>query len=133
MINNHNIILYDGLCFYCNSFILQILKNDNGYFKVVDQNSVNFNDYIIKYSLENNSETIYFIDSYGSIYEKSDAIIKILNNCNYKYKSIGFFLALIPKTIRDFFYVKFSKNRHNYFKTNNCVIPSKEIINRTLN
>lgn len=126
-----NIILYDGNCFYCNKFILGVIKNDKGIFNIIDQNNNYFKIFKNKFSIIDNEETIYYIDTNEIIYKKSDAILKIYEKCSIEYKIIAFFLILVPKFIRDYFYKLFSKNRNSLFKNNTCIIPTKEILNRT--
>ncbi|WP_396191510.1 thiol-disulfide oxidoreductase DCC family protein [Flavobacterium sp.] len=129
---NDNIIIYDGDCFLCNSFIDRVIKNDNNLFKIIDQRSKLYVAYKSKYLLSSTFDTIYFLKDDILLYEKSDAIIQILLRCKSKYRFIAKLIQLIPKQVRDFLYLKVSKNRFLFGKKDSCAIPNSNIINRTL-
>ena len=129
---NDNIIIYDGDCFLCNSFIDRVIKNDNNLFKIIDQRSKLYIAYKSKYLLSSTFDTIYFLKDDILLYEKSDAIIQILLRCKSKYRFIAKLIQLIPKQVRDFLYLKVSKNRFLFGKKDSCAIPNSNIINRTL-
>jgi predicted DCC family thiol-disulfide oxidoreductase YuxK len=126
-----NIIIYDGNCFLCNNFIQRIINNDNNLFKIIDQRSDSYIKYKNKFFLSSTFETIYFLKDDTCFYEKSDAIIQILLKCN-KYRFIGIVVQLIPKQLRDFLYLKVSKNRLIFGKKGTCSIPNSNILKRII-
>ena len=127
-----NIIIYDGDCFLCNNFIQRIINNDNNLFKIIDQRSDSYIKYKNKFFLSSTFETIYFLKDDTCFYEKSDAIIQILLKCNNKYRFIGIVVQLFPKQVRDFLYIKVSKNRFIFGKKKTCSIPNSNILKRTI-
>ena len=87
---SNDIIIFDGDCFFCNKFILTILNNDNGKFKIVDQWHSKFNDLLKRHSLSKHKETIYYIKNESIVSDKSDAVINILKKCKPAYKKYRF-------------------------------------------
>ncbi|WP_268893750.1 thiol-disulfide oxidoreductase DCC family protein [Paenibacillus puerhi] len=44
-----------------------------------------------------------------------------------------YLLVVVPKPIRDYFYIYFSKNRYKWFgKSENCTLPTPELGKRFL-
>ena len=125
-----SLILYDGECFLCNSFINYIIENDNSYFLFIDQRSEKFLSYQKKFNLSNDLNTIYLIEN-EKIYSKSEAIKLILKKCGFLGKLISFTLNALPNFISNYVYECISKNRLFFFKRK-CIIPNKNINSRTI-
>lgn len=125
-----NLILYDGECFLCNSFINYVINNDNSYFLFIDQRSKEFTYYQKKFKLNNDLNTIYLIEN-ERVYSKSKAIQLILKKCGALGKLISFLLYVSPNFISNYIYKLISKNRFFLFKRK-CIIPNKKINSRTL-
>ena len=123
---NTSIIIFDGDCAFCNKFIQQIVTHDNNFFKIIDRNSELFETAKIKFHLKpaTSNETIYLIEN-NKVFEKSTAIIHILEKCGTVLSIVSILLSLIPRFIRDFFYTLISKIRRKIFKKTFCSIQYK--------
>jgi predicted DCC family thiol-disulfide oxidoreductase YuxK len=124
------IILFDGECFLCNSFINYVIDNDNSNFYFLDQRSQKFSFYQKKFKLKNNLNTIYLIEG-NEVYSRSKAIKLILKRCGILGYVIFLFLQALPKFVSDYVYKLISKNRFFIFKKK-CAIPNKKINSRTI-
>jgi len=136
MIINENklIILFDGVCNLCNSSVQFIIKRDKKKrFLFTSLQSDASRDILLQFQLKNSElDSILLIEN-GKIYQKSDAILKIVRHLDGLWKmSYGF--IIIPKFIRDFVYIIIAKNRYRWFgKREVCMIPTKELQMRFLN
>jgi predicted DCC family thiol-disulfide oxidoreductase YuxK len=129
-----NIVLFDGLCNFCNSTVLQIIKYDKRNHLKFSSLQSDFGKKISKlYKMDQNDlSTIIFIKNEKEVYKESTAVIEIIKLLEGKPK-IFLIIKIIPRTIRDFFYQIISKNRYKLFgKRESCMIPTAEIRNKFL-
>lgn len=128
----NRIILFDGECNFCNKTVQFIIKRDpKGYFKFASLQSDIGKKLLKKFNAQQDLDSLFLLEK-DRFYYKSSAVLRICKKLKGVYK-IGYFLLVIPKPIRDYFYSIFSKNRYKWFgKSNNCVIPSPEMRNRFL-
>ncbi len=125
--NNRMIVLFDGVCNFCNYWVNFLLKRDKkNIFLFAALQSESGQKLLRKFNLSTTDfDTFILID--GKIYQtKSDAVISIAKNLSGfpKLVVIGKFL---PKFIRDYMYDLIAKNRYKIFgKRESCRIPSLE-------
>ena len=122
-----NIVFYDGVCNFCNGFVVFLLKyerRDNMSFCSLqsDFSKLFLKDFNVK--VNQNHETIFYYSN-GRLYKRSEAIRKIALNLKLPFLAVSYFLAITPKFIRDYFYKFFAKKRYKWFgKKEECHIPS---------
>ncbi|MEY2923048.1 MAG: hypothetical protein RL108_1674 [Bacteroidota bacterium] len=129
-----NIVLFDGVCNFCNATVLQIIKHDKqNKIKFASQQSTIGKQLLSENSVANSHlETLFFISQENKIYSESDAVFEIIKLLN-GWPKIILVLKIIPKFIRDFVYRIIAKNRYKWFgKTENCSVPSQEIKDKFL-
>lgn len=132
--NNRMIVLFDGVCNFCNYWVNFLLKRDKkNIFHFAALQSESGQELLKKFSLSTTDfDTFILID--GESYQtKSDAVISIAKNLPGfpRLLVIGKFL---PKIIRDFVYDLIAKNRYKIFgKRDNCRIPTTEEKEKFLN
>ncbi len=130
---NNSIILFDGVCNLCNNSVHFIIKRDKKKrFLFTSLQSDAARDILLQFQLKNSEmDSIIFIEN-GKIYQKSDAILKIVKHLNGIWK-ISYGFIIIPKFIRDYVYIIIAKNRYRWFgKREVCMIPTKELQMRFL-
>ncbi len=130
---NNSIILFDGVCNLCNNSVHFIIKRDKKKrFLFTSLQSDAARDILLQFQLKNSEmDSILFIEN-GKIYQKSDAILKIVKHLNGMWK-ISYGFIIIPKFIRDYVYIIIAKNRYRWFgKREVCMIPTKELQMRFL-
>jgi predicted DCC family thiol-disulfide oxidoreductase YuxK len=123
------IVLFDGVCNFCNQWVVFILKRN----KTIHFASLQspFGQSITKNldSKLQNLDTMILIH-HSKIYTQSDASIRTLAAIGIWYKIIYVFL-IIPKPIRDFGYMLIAKNRYKWWgKKSSCMIPTPDIASR---
>ena len=118
------IVLFDGVCNYCNDKINFIIKNDKkDVFRFVTLQSET-GQKIIKYlGIDNSIDSIilyaYFI--------KSEAVFRIIKHLSSAVKLLLVF-NFIPTSIKNVFYDLIAKNRYNWYgKKESCMIPTDDV------
>jgi predicted DCC family thiol-disulfide oxidoreductase YuxK len=123
----HAIILFDGVCNFCNGAVQFIIKRDpEGYFRFASQQSEIGQKLIHQYDLDReNNDSIFLIED-GRAYTHSTAAIRIARNLKGFWKAFYYFVY-IPKFLRDFGYDLIAKYRYRIFgKRETCMIPRPE-------
>ena len=123
------LILFDGICNFCNKSILMIIKHDTKDKFVFASLQSDIGKEITNY-LGIDISTIDSIILYKpsiAYYIKSTAAIKIMNQFNGLWKT-SCFLWIFPEFIRNKVYDFIAKNRYKWFgKKEACMIPTIEI------
>lgn len=127
------IIIFDGVCNFCNSSVIFIIKRDpNSHFLFTPLQSNSAKELIIKYKVNNYSIGSIILIKDDKYFLKSDAIFEIIKELTgywYLFKVC----KIIPLFIRDFFYNLISKNRYRFFgKKDSCMILTKDLQKRFL-
>lgn len=125
------IILFDGVCNYCNAKINFIIKHDNkDVFRFVALQSDKGKE-IIKYlGISNTMDSIVLYEPGVAYYIKSQAIFSILKELNTGYQWV-LLLNFIPNSIKDLVYDYIARNRYKWYgKKEACMIPTEEITNK---
>lgn len=127
------IILFDGVCNFCNRTINIILKYDkDAYFQFAPSQSIAAMGIMQEFGLEENAIASVILIDNEKVYTKTDAVIQIANRLSC-WPSLFRFLKFIPKPIRDFAYDLIAKNRYALFgKRASCRIPDASIRHRFL-
>uniref|UniRef100_A0A7V2ZIY3 Thiol-disulfide oxidoreductase DCC family protein n=1 Tax=Ignavibacterium album TaxID=591197 RepID=A0A7V2ZIY3_9BACT len=124
---NNKIILFDGVCNFCNYWVNFIIRRDNNdIFNFAALQSKAGQELLKKFKLPTNEfDTFILIE--GEVYfTKSDAAIIISQSLKGwpKILSVG---KILPKKFRDLLYDIIAKNRYKIFgKKDYCRIPSEE-------
>ncbi|HET6244208.1 MAG: thiol-disulfide oxidoreductase DCC family protein [Bacteroidetes bacterium] len=127
------VILYDGVCNFCNAIVTFIIKHDKEkkfLFAPIQSKQA-------RLLLRNlgepfaNLKTVYLVDS-GQIYKKSGAVFKIVQKLHYPWKLLSLFKVL-PLGFTDYLYSLIAKNRYHWFgKTNEIIKPNEKVKERFL-
>lgn len=129
----HPIILFDGVCNFCNFWVNLLIKQDKRkIFKFAALQTDAAQKVCEKKNIDLNSveSIILIIDE--KVYYKSEAVLKIAGYLGAIWKLTFIFYAL-PVKIRDALYDLIAQNRYIIFgKRNSCRIPSKSEMERFL-
>lgn len=124
-----HIILFDGICNFCNASVQFIIKRDpNAHFKFATLQSDVANDILSTYISEPSTITAdpnsFILISNGKIHTKSTASLHVMKHLSGVWPLLFIFI-IIPKPIRDYFYTLFAKNRYRLFgKRDTCILPN---------
>ncbi len=122
------IIYFDGVCNLCNGFVNVLITVDRRakfLFAPIQGTTAKKNN--LEFSeLEEGEQSIVYIDSKNNKYQRSNAVIQILNDLFF----FGFIFQvfkLIPTKVRDWIYSFVAKNRYRIFgKKSSCRLPSSD-------
>jgi predicted DCC family thiol-disulfide oxidoreductase YuxK len=133
--NNDFVLLYDGVCGFCNKSVQTILASDKkGLLKFAPLQS--------KYGLEitdrhhlKDIDSVVFVDKSSGTertYIRSNAALQIAKYLGGWWK-LSLVFYIVPRPIRDFFYDLIAKYRYKFFgKYESCLLPSAEVRSRFL-
>ena len=127
------IILFDGVCNFCNRTVNIILKHDqDAHFQFAPSQSTAGKDILQQFGLEQNGKSSVILIDNEKVYTKTDAVILIATHLK-GWPKLSRLIKFIPKPIRDFAYDLIAKNRYTLFgKRETCRIPDESIRHRFL-
>jgi predicted DCC family thiol-disulfide oxidoreductase YuxK len=127
------IILFDGVCNFCNRSINIILDHDqDAHFQFAPSQSTAGKDILQQFGLEQNGKSSVILIDNEKVYTKTDAVILIATHLK-GWPKLFRLIKFIPKPIRDFAYDLIAKNRYALFgKRETCRIPDESIRHRFL-
>jgi predicted DCC family thiol-disulfide oxidoreductase YuxK len=119
------IILFDGVCNYCNNVVNKIIENDINNLFVFAAIQSEIGQKIINYiGLNPNIDSIVLYQPGQAYFVKSEAALRIFTQLGGKFSLLKI-VYVLPETLRNFAYDYFAKNRYNWYgKTNTCRIPN---------
>jgi len=128
---NSYIILFDGLCGFCDSCVDFVIRNDSRrIFKFVSLQSELGQKLLRHFSLPTDSLDSAVLIENGSAYLFSTASLRIARRLRLGW-SLFFILILVPKPWRDWAYRYFANHRYQWFgRSNSCRIPTPAIRDR---
>ena len=123
------IILFDGVCNFCNDAVLKIIKYDRNHIFLFTSLQSDIGKEITTY-LGIDTEKVDSIVLYEpsiSYDIKSTAALKIMNDFGGLWKITQLFY-IFPEPLRNIIYDFIAKNRYKWFgKKEECMIPTKEV------
>ena len=127
------IILFDGVCNFCNRTINIILKYDKqAYFQFAASQSIAAMGIMQAFKIEHIAIASVILIDNEKVYTKTDAVIQIANRLS-GWPKLFRLLKFIPKPMRDFAYDLIAKNRYALFgKKDDCMIPEPSMRHRFL-
>lgn len=132
--DNSPIILFDGVCNFCNSavnFIIRRNKNANIFFAAMQSQAGQ--KILQQYSLPVNDMQSFVLIENGKAYKQSTAALRICRHLKGLWPLCYGFI-IVPAFIRNAVYNWIAKNRYKWFgKRQQCMIPTPEVKARFLN
>jgi predicted DCC family thiol-disulfide oxidoreductase YuxK len=125
--SNQGVILFDGVCNLCNSFVQKVIAADkNNYFKFASLQSEAGQKLLADNPEFKDLKTIIYLEG-DNLYTRSTAALKISRHLNgfWPLLQVGY---IFPSVARDGIYNFIAKNRYKWFgKKDQCMIPSPEL------
>jgi len=123
------IILFDGVCNFCNSTVLKIIKHDSkGLFVFTSLQSKIGKEITNSLNIDTTKiDSIILFETENNFHIKSNAALRIMHLLGGFWKLTTIF-KILPVSFRDSVYNYIAKNRYKWFgKKDNCMVPSEEI------
>ena len=130
---NKQIILFDGVCNFCNSSINFIIDHDpEKHFKFAALQSEIGQEILRKFDKNTEDFDSVFLLKNNTLYQKSEAALEITKHLSGFWKYLAVF-NIFPTSFLNFFYDIIAKNRYRFFgKADSCRIPTPELRERFL-
>ncbi|MDR9400492.1 MAG: thiol-disulfide oxidoreductase DCC family protein [Psychroflexus sp.] len=122
------IVLFDGICNFCNDSVQRIIKNDQkDRFRFASLQSEIGQELTRERGIDTSQvDSIILIDPGNAYYIKSTAALEIAKRMDGLYPMLQLFLIL-PASVRDWGYDYIAKNRYKWFgKRDECKIPTPD-------
>lgn len=133
MNQTQSIVLFDGVCNFCNGSVNFIIEHDSrNRFKFAPLQSEIAQKLLQQHGLSDpDLDSVVLIED-GTTFVRSTAALKIAQNLDGWWSRFSVFLV-VPVGMRDFFYRLFAKFRYRMFgKTEACLMPTPELRARFL-
>ncbi len=129
---NKQIILFDGVCNLCDSFVQFVLRHDKEKQFVFASLQSSIGQHLLrKHNLENSLKTVVLIND-GVTYLYSDVAMRVGVTLG-GWMKITYLFYLVPKFFRDWIYNWIAANRYRIFgQQDQCIIPDVEWRDRFL-
>jgi len=127
------VILFDGVCNFCNGAVNFVISRDrDGYFKFAALQSAVGEELLDKHRIDKvETDSVVLIED-DKAYLHSSAALRIVRRLPGLWP-ILYGLIIVPKGIRDWAYRLFAKHRYRLFgRREECMIPTPEIRTRFL-
>jgi predicted DCC family thiol-disulfide oxidoreductase YuxK len=130
---NRPVILFDGVCNFCNAAINFVLKQDKkGIFRFAPLQSEAGQELLKQYNLSTRDFDSFVLIDEGKVYKKSTASLRVMNKLPWYWKEAQI-LRIVPAFLRDAIYDFIAKNRYKWFgRKEQCMVPTPEMRSRFL-
>jgi predicted DCC family thiol-disulfide oxidoreductase YuxK len=133
MDNQRPIVLFDGVCNFCNDSVNFLIKNDpDGKLRFASLQSEVGQALLARHGLQDLSLSTSVLIDGDTVYLNSDAVLQTARRLGGIYAAAAA-LLFVPRPLRDWAYTTFAKNRYRMFgKRDQCMVPTPELRQRFL-
>lgn len=126
--NQKFVLLFDGICNFCNGTVNFIIKRDHKDKFCFASLQSNVGQELLKtFNLPTNDFDTFVLVEGKKYYIKSTAALKVLKKLGGVW-SFLYILIIIPRPLRDIVYNLIAKNRYKWFgKKEQCILPAPDI------
>lgn len=125
------IVLFDGVCNLCNSFVIFIIRHDRGErFRFAALQSGFVQSHLLPHypEIAQLDTVLYYRD--GKMYDRSTAALLILRDLG-GWPSLLYGAIIVPQIIRDRVYNLIAKGRYRLFgRREQCMLPTPDLKRR---
>ncbi len=129
------VLLYDGLCGFCNKSVQMILRRDRrGEMRFAALQSAYGEAVRARHAELHDVDSVVLVeqsrDGRERVFIRSDAALRVAAYLGGWWKLLTVF-RIVPRRVRDFFYDLFARYRYRFFgKYDQCLVPSPEMRSR---
>ncbi|MBT2642257.1 thiol-disulfide oxidoreductase DCC family protein [Bacillus sp. ISL-41] len=126
------VILFDGVCNFCDASVQFILdRDDKELFRFASLQSDAGQELLQKYNVPDDVDSMILIEK-GKVYYKSSAALRISRHLRGAWKLLYVFM-IVPPPIRNVVYDLIAKNRFKWFgQKDSCMLPPPNVRKRFL-
>ncbi|MEP7164689.1 MAG: thiol-disulfide oxidoreductase DCC family protein [Ferruginibacter sp.] len=132
--DDHPIILFDGICNLCNSSVQYVIKHDpHAIFRFASLQGETGQQLLKQYGLPPNDLNSFVLIRDNKLYTRSAAALNVAKQLTGSTRFLYGFI-IVPPFIRNAVYDLIAKNRYKWFgKKEACMIPTAALRSRFLN
>ncbi len=126
----HPILLYDGVCGFCNRTVQFVLRHDSkDHFRFASLQSALGRNILTRHTLNPDVlDTIYLVQDFDlpteHLLSRSSAVAEIWSHLDRPFNFFGSLLRWLPKVLADFGYNLIARHRYRIFgKYKTCPLP----------
>lgn len=129
--DNQHIIIFDGVCNFCNAAVNFIINRDpNVVFVFTPMQSGLAKELMQKHQINALADDSLILIKNDQCFIYSDAVLEIAKHLNGLWR-VFYVFKFVPSVIRHYLYKMFGRKRYTLFgKQDSCMIPSAEIKSR---
>ena len=129
--DNRHIVIFDGVCNFCNGAVNFIIRRDpEGVFAFTPMQSELARELTVRFNVPNVGVDTFLLIKNDRCYVFSDAALEISRNLTGLWFLFNVF-KIVPRPFRDAAYKLFARNRYKLFgRTEACMVPSDEVRSR---
>ena len=130
---DHPVILFDGVCNFCNGSVNFLIRQDKkNIFRFAPLQSAYAQKLLEQYHLPKEKLDSFVLIDDGRVYKASSAGLRLYGKLPWYWKWTQLFW-IVPRFIRDGVYNFIARNRYRWFgKKESCMIPSASVRSRFL-
>ena len=127
------IVLFDGVCNFCNATINWVIRNDKrGYFRLAPLQSEAGERLQAEYGFDPRQHETFILIENGKPYDRSTAALRMVRKLGGLYP-LAYAFIVVPRPVRDLVYTWIARRRYRWFgRRDECMIPSPEVRERFL-
>lgn len=129
--DNRHIVIFDGVCNFCNGAVNFIISRDpEGIFVFTPMQSELAQKLMKGHQINNVDIDTFLLIKNGQCFVFSSAALEIAKNLTGFWYLFNI-LRVIPSPVRNFFYKVFARNRYRLFgRKSICMVPSNKVRSR---
>ena len=133
MNSSRPVVLFDGVCNFCNHIVQFIIKRDKKkQFLFASLQGRTGQEILKKFNLPSNDFNSFILAEGDHVYTRSTAVLRMLKKLGGGWKLLYAFI-IVPKFIRNAVYNRIAKNRYKWYgKRDECMVPTPELKERFL-
>jgi predicted DCC family thiol-disulfide oxidoreductase YuxK len=131
--DNRHIVIFDGVCNFCNGAVNFIIKRDpDGRFAFTPMQSPSGQRLIEEQGAEMVGIDTFLLVKDGRCFDRTDAALEITKDLTGLWHMFRI-SRILPRPVRDYFYRLFARNRYKLFgRRDTCMVPTESVRNRFL-
>lgn len=133
-LHGHNVIVFDGVCVFCNAWIDFVLRRDRDrqFSFVIAQSGLGERIYDRLGLKSDDYDTFIVITRDGQVATSLDGVFTVFRRLGPPWSALSV-LGVMPRGLKDFIYTRVARNRYRIFgRREICRIPGPEIRARFL-
>ena len=130
----HAIVLFDGVCNFCNRSVRFIINRDPGaHFRFAPLQSDLARQLLAQHNLPTNALDSMVLIEAEKVFTRSTASLRIARRLRFPWPLVCYLLIWIPRPLRDAAYNFIARHRYRFFgRTDTCPLPPPSAAQRFL-